>query len=336
MDFGAQVVDKDGEEHARPLCSVKPMSVMEEADTWTEGPIAQEDLPPTCPVCLKRDPRFHRNANPAPRSTHTEFAASRWHEDPDDDGPNGSLIRKLVSKSGRLEAMLVVNYRPDSNRWQVSVTTHDSWDTAAATQKPRRLIEIFDLGDGVIQGKYAAPAILAAEQCFSNFIQDVASLDKGFRAVRGNAVRVIQDVASLDKGFRAVRGNAVRVRADGSSPRNKSWLPKGFKKNPLLPTARLKMSLGLAQLEQRATGSLQKMKLSAKNRGDIQSATISAGFYAKKMNQTMFVYSGNSYGSLVWRATYKPGEYLNRINNTGGYLYSVTPDLVVSRHEIQR
>ena len=249
------------------------------------------------------------------KSSYGEFADSRWHEDPDDDGPNGSLIRKLVSESGRLEAMLVVNYRPDSNRWQVSVTTHDSWDTAAATQKPRRLIEIFDLGDGVIQGKYAAPAILAAEQCFSNFIQDVAS---------------------LDKGFRAVRGNAVRVRADGSSPRNKSWLPKGFKKNPLLPTARLKMSLGPAQLEQRATGSLQKMKLSAKNRGDIQSATISAGFYAKKMNQTMFVYSGNSYGSLVWRATYKPGEYLNRINNTGGYLYSVTPDLVVSRHEIQR
>ncbi len=82
---------------------------------------------------------------------------------------------------------------------------------------------------------------------------------------------------------------------------------------------------------------------------DFASAITSAGFYAKKLYKTMFVYPGNSYGFAIWRVTYKPSEYLNSINNTGDvvfsgagrfwsgrYLFSVTPYLTVTRHETVR
>ena len=96
------------------------------------------------------------------------------------------------------------------------------------------------------------------------------------------------------------------------------------------------MKLGPGRIDQNATAGLQRMRLVAKNQGDIESAVTSAGFYAKKLHQTMYVYPGNSFGHMVWRASYKPGEYLNPINNTGEKMISVTPDLVVSWHELQR
>lgn len=97
-----------------------------------------------------------------------------------------------------------------------------------------------------------------------------------------------------------------------------------------------RLRLGPAVPEVQVTEVLPKMNLMAKNRGDLQSATISAGYYAKKLNQTMFIYAGTSYGSGVWRVSNKPSEYLNAINNSGSVVYSVTPELIVTRQAVLR
>lgn len=78
------------------------------------------------------------------------------------------------------------------------------------------------------------------------------------------------------------------------------------------------------------------MRLRARNRGDIDSAMISAGYYAKKLGRPMFVYSGNSYGHAVWRVTWKTSEYLSPINNTGGVVYQVSPSLDIFKHSVIR
>jgi hypothetical protein len=96
------------------------------------------------------------------------------------------------------------------------------------------------------------------------------------------------------------------------------------------------LHLGPGKVDQQPTRVLQQSKLVAKSRGDLQSACISAGYYAKKMNKTMYVYSGNSYGHLVWRVSYKTEDYLNPINNTGTRVLSVTPNLTVSWHDVLR
>jgi hypothetical protein len=104
---------------------------------------------------------------------------------------------------------------------------------------------------------------------------------------------------------------------------------------PLLKTAaRIRMAPGRA--DAKFTGALATAKLKARNRGDFDSAIKSAGHYAKKLNSTMYLYQGNSYGHSVWRVSGKPGEYLDPINNTGNTVLSVTPDLVVSRHALER
>ncbi len=84
------------------------------------------------------------------------------------------------------------------------------------------------------------------------------------------------------------------------------------------------------------TASLARMTLKARSNGSLQESVVSAGFYAKKMNQTMFVYQGTSFMHLVWRVSSKPGEYLDPINNTGEKMLSVTPDLSVAWHDIKR
>ena len=96
------------------------------------------------------------------------------------------------------------------------------------------------------------------------------------------------------------------------------------------------MKLGPGEEHQKNTEILRKSVLKAKNRGDIQSATLSAGFYAKKLNRPMYVYAGNSYGHGVWRVTYKMSEVLSFIDNTGNIVIEVTPDLKVIFHRVVR
>jgi len=96
-----------------------------------------------------------------------------------------------------------------------------------------------------------------------------------------------------------------------------------------------KLQIIKSEKDSKATASLQKVKLYARNRGDLNSAVISAGFYAKKQGRTIFVYAGDSFGHSVWRASYKESDYLDTINNSGRKLLSVTPDLEVTWHELK-
>lgn len=98
-----------------------------------------------------------------------------------------------------------------------------------------------------------------------------------------------------------------------------------------------RLRIGPGKIDERATATLRRVPLKA-NRGsyDLNGVAISAGFYAKKFNKTMYVYEGNSNMHLVYRVTYKPDEYLNPINNTGESVLSVSPDLTVMQHDVQR
>jgi hypothetical protein len=89
------------------------------------------------------------------------------------------------------------------------------------------------------------------------------------------------------------------------------------------------------KVDAKATESLRKMKLKAKNQGDLNSAVISAGYYAKKAGQTAYVYAGDSYGHAVWRVTYKLSDALSPINNSGRRLLSVSPDLTVKKYDVE-
>lgn len=88
--------------------------------------------------------------------------------------------------------------------------------------------------------------------------------------------------------------------------------------------------------DEKITDQLRRLKLKARNAGDFNSAMLSAGYYAKKRSETMYVYPGNSFMHEVWRVTAKRGEALNPINNTGKTMFTVSPDLAVSRHEVRR
>lgn len=103
------------------------------------------------------------------------------------------------------------------------------------------------------------------------------------------------------------------------------------------PKSASRLKMGPGKVEQQVTSVLQKAsKFPAKNKGDRTSAIWSAAHHARKQGKTMFVYQGNSYMHEVWRVSTQASDYLNPINNTGLVVYSVTPDLMVSRHEIER
>ena len=96
-----------------------------------------------------------------------------------------------------------------------------------------------------------------------------------------------------------------------------------------------KLRMDSGRVEQQATKGLRELKrIPAKNKGDLNSALLSAGYYAQKQDRTMYLYAGNSYGHAVWRVTYKENEYLDPINNTGKAMFSVTPELEVRRHQV--
>ena len=96
------------------------------------------------------------------------------------------------------------------------------------------------------------------------------------------------------------------------------------------------LRLGPASVDDKATASLTRVRIVAKNKGDLSSAVVSAAHYARKTGETMWVYAGNSFGHAVWRVSHRPGDYLDPINNTGSVVLSVTPGLVVSQHPVVR
>jgi len=97
-----------------------------------------------------------------------------------------------------------------------------------------------------------------------------------------------------------------------------------------------RLQLGASKVDKKGSESLRGMKLRAKNDGSMEGAIVSAAHYAKMQNRTMYAYSGNSFGHAVWRVTYKPGEYLDPINNTGSKVVSVDPDLTMKWADVRR
>ena len=96
------------------------------------------------------------------------------------------------------------------------------------------------------------------------------------------------------------------------------------------------ISLGLPTVDPSLSIQLSDMKLKARYSGDLSGAIVAAGYYAKKLNATIYVYEGNSYMNRVFRVSSKKSEYLSPINNTGDRAISVTPGLTVSYHDIIR
>lgn len=97
-----------------------------------------------------------------------------------------------------------------------------------------------------------------------------------------------------------------------------------------------KLVLGPGRVDQRGTDSLQRAKLQARSSGAFEDAVLQAAYYAKKRKMTMYGYSGNSFGSAVWRVTTKPSEYLDPISNTGNRMFSVSPELVFTWYDVKR
>ena len=99
----------------------------------------------------------------------------------------------------------------------------------------------------------------------------------------------------------------------------------------------MKLEICAGEIDLENTKILQGIKKpKARNSGDLNSAIQSAAFYAKKHNETMFVYAGNSYMRAVWRVSCKKAEFLCSVNNTGNILYSVSPDRVLRKHNVTR
>ncbi len=98
------------------------------------------------------------------------------------------------------------------------------------------------------------------------------------------------------------------------------------------------LQLGEPVIDQRATDWLHKAKRLRSRRSDslLSSALESAAAFAKKYNQTTYVYEGNSYMQQVFHVTENRSKALNRINNTGAFLFYVTPDLQLYRQQILR
>jgi hypothetical protein len=90
------------------------------------------------------------------------------------------------------------------------------------------------------------------------------------------------------------------------------------------------------KIEKDISEKLKTIKLFARNDGTLNSAVISAAYYAKKNNKPLYIYSGNSFGHAVWRATYKESDANSPINNTGIIVYTISPDLTLMKYEIER
>jgi len=100
------------------------------------------------------------------------------------------------------------------------------------------------------------------------------------------------------------------------------------------------LKLGKPKVDKRATDILRSQKpkvFRAKYEpGSLNGALYAAAYYARKMKEIMFIYEGSSFMHRVYRISHKPDDYLNPINNTGGAVISVSPELEVVKYDIVR
>lgn len=65
--------------------------------------------------------------------------------------------------------------------------------------------------------------------------------------------------------------------------------------------------------------------------GDFTGAMLSAAKNAKRLNQTMYVFKGNSFMHTVFHTTNKLSMATCNVSNTGGCYYAITPETEVDR-----
>jgi len=104
------------------------------------------------------------------------------------------------------------------------------------------------------------------------------------------------------------------------------------------------LQLDSGEIDHEKTNLAKKIKkFPARSNGSLNDSLLSACYYATKKGyleennpkmSKMYVYPGNSYMHMVWRVTWKESEALNRINNTGLGLFTVTPDLTITYYTI--
>lgn len=92
----------------------------------------------------------------------------------------------------------------------------------------------------------------------------------------------------------------------------------------------MRLSLDKGDLLELSTQNLRKARLISKNTGNLNGAVIAAGYYAKRLTRTQYVYFGHTYTGFVWRVSATPCEFLESTYNLGGIVLAVTPDLTVS------
>jgi hypothetical protein len=98
-----------------------------------------------------------------------------------------------------------------------------------------------------------------------------------------------------------------------------------------------KLEVTKREVDEKNTAILRSTKkLRGRSNGSLSDSVEMAGYYAKKHNKTYFVYLGNSYGHGVWRVG-EENDALNPINNQStSAVFSVAPDLLLTKLTIVR
>lgn len=68
----------------------------------------------------------------------------------------------------------------------------------------------------------------------------------------------------------------------------------------------------------------------------MQGALRQAAWFAQQLKKSVFVFQGNSYMHKTFNVSYNSSDYLSPINNTGGAVAEVTPELQVFKYDVIR
>ena len=95
------------------------------------------------------------------------------------------------------------------------------------------------------------------------------------------------------------------------------------------------LRLGPGQLEARNSEVLKGMKkFRSRPKGDLASAVESAAGLAKKTGKDMYVWNGRSFMHSVWNVAATETKALGEFENIGQFVYRVTPELDLYKHEV--
>lgn len=93
----------------------------------------------------------------------------------------------------------------------------------------------------------------------------------------------------------------------------------------------MSLALRVPEIDSARMASLREARLVSRNRGNLDSALISAGYCAKQTGTTMFVFEGES----SWKVSCKSREYLSARRNFGPVVFEVTRELIVRKWHVK-